>query len=442
MKKEVDKYEDMGVEDENDRGMGALRGFSLGKQTFSSFKNPVYRIFFGAMVGQWAPMNMQMFARNWLLYRLTGSATILGAMSFANALPLLTLSLFGGVIADRVQKKYVLLIGQLSSAVVSLGIALPLTLGYLSPERTFTFTGIVIPSWSLLVVASLLQGVIMALMMPSRQAILAEIVGEEELMNAVSLNTLGMNALRIFGPAGAGLLITAVGYDGVYYAMTALYLTSVIFIVFMPLTSTMTISGGGALADAKAGISYIRHDKTILLILAFTLCAVILSMPYMMLLPVIADRVLNVAEAQTGWLVSVSGVGAIIGSLILASLPNKKRGLMLLGSGLLLGLSLAGFSFSTFWYLSLGLIVLVGLGQTGRMTLGNTLLMYYVDDGYRGRVMSVYMMEFGLMSFGTFAAGVLTEKVGVQWALGGFALILTCLSFLALAFVPRLRKLD
>ncbi|MFC1978339.1 MFS transporter, partial [Chloroflexota bacterium] len=89
-----------------------------------------------------------------------------------------------------------------------------------------------------------------------------------------------------------------------------------------------------------------------------------------------------------------------------------------------------------------GLIVFVGLGQTGRMTLGNTLLMYYVDDDYRGRVMSIYMMEFGLMSFGSFTAGLLTEAVGVQWALGGFAMILFCLSILVLAFVPRLRKLD
>ena len=442
MKKETDKYEDMGVEDEDSRGIGATRGISLGKHTFKSFENPVYRLYFGAMVGQWAPMNMQMFARNWLIYRLTGSAVILGAMSFANALPLLSLSLFGGVIADRVQKKNVLLFGQISSAVVSLGIALTLTLGYLSPERTFAILGIVIPSWSLLAVGSVLQGTIMALMMPSRQAILPEIVGEEQLMNAVSLNNLGMNTLRIFGPAVAGLLITAVGYEGVYYTMTVLYLMSVVFIVLMPPTGTITLGGGGALADIKAGISYVRHKPIILIILAFTLGTVVLSMPYMFLLPIIAVDVLNVAEEQTGWLMSASGIGAIIGSIILASLPNKKRGLMLLGSGLLLGLALTGFSFSTFWYLSLGMIVFVGLGQTGRMTLGNTLLQYYVADEYRGRVMSIYMMEFGLMSFGTFTAGLLTEAVGVQWALGGFAMVLVFLSILVMVFVPQLRKLD
>jgi MFS family permease len=417
-------------------GMGGGGGgrISLGRQTFRSFKNPVYRLYFGALLGQMAAMNMQMFARMWLVYRLTGSPAIMGAMSFANAVPMLLLSLFGGVIADRIQKKYVMLFGQMSSAIVSLGVALALSMGYISAERAGSL-------W-ILVVASVLQGTIMALMMPSRQAILPEIVGEEELMNAVSLNTMGMNTLRIFAPALTGLLIGAVDYQGVYYVMTGAYVVSVIFITFLPRTSPITIRGRGALADIKEGLQYLRHETTLILILVFTLLVVILSMPYMMLLPVICVEVLNVAEQQGGVLTSVSGIGAIIGSLVLASLPNKKRGLMLLVSSVALGVALAGFSFSSMWYLSLGLIVFVGLAQTGRMTLGNTLIQYYVADEYRGRVMSVMMMEFGLMSFGTFTAGLLAEALGAQWALGGFALVLVILSVLALVFVPRIRNLD
>ena len=115
---------------------------------------------------------------------------------------------------------------------------------------------------------------------------------------------------------------------------------------------------------------------------------------------------------------------------------------MLMASGLLLGLALASFSFSSSWPISLALIVFVGLGQAGRMTLGNTLIQYYVDDKYRGRVMSIHMMEFGFHSFSTFAAGLLAEGVGVQWALGGFAMVLALLSTLALVFVPQVRKLD
>jgi MFS family permease len=139
---------------------------------------------------------------------------------------------------------------------------------------------------------------------------------------------------------------------------------------------------------------------------------------------------------------SVAGIGALIGSLALASLPNKKRGVLLLSSGLVMGLALVGFASSSSLPLSLGLIVFVGLGQAGRMTLANTLLQYYTEDRYRGRVMSIYMMEFGLTSFGAFGAGLLAEAAGVQWAVGGFAMVLVTLSTLALLFLPRLRKLD
>ena len=106
------------------------------------------------------------------------------------------------------------------------------------------------------------------------------------------------------------------------------------------------------------------------------------------------------------------------------------------------GLSLSFFAFSTTWNLSLVLMVFVGLGHAGRMTLSNTLLQYYVEDEYRGRVMSIYMMDFGIMSFGTLAVGVLAEAIGIQWAIGGFAMLLTFLAVLGLAFVPKLRKLD
>ncbi len=407
---------------------------SLRKRTFSSFKNPVYRLYYGGLLFQQFPMHMRVMARSLLIYRLTGSAAILGAMALANAIPMLLLSLFGGVIADRVQKKYVIIAGQVGSAMVSLGVALALTLGYLSVERA--------GSWWILIVASILQGAILGLTIPSRQAIMREIVSVEQLMNAVSLTVMGMNVLRLFAPALTGFLIDAFDFKAVYYIMTASYLVSVVFIASMPPTSTITTRRGNALTDIKEGFKYLRHETTILLILVFTLFAILLSMPYFLLMPIFADDILKVGATGMGWLLSVSGIGAIIGSTILASLPNKKRGIMLLASGLILGLALVGFSFSNSYNLSLALMIVVGLGQVGRMTLGNTLLQYYVADAYRGRVMSIYLMEFGLTSFGVFAAGLIAEAIGVQWAVGGFAMVLVFLSILALAFVPRIRKLD
>ena len=438
MKKE--EYKSQGRETGLEIAEGGQGGTSPFKRTFSSFKNPLFRLYFGGMIGQMAAFNMQGITTSLLLYRITGSAAILGAMSLANAIPMLILSLFGGVIADRVQKKYVMLIGQSAFAVASLGIALALTLGYLSTERA--------GSWWILVVASILQGVIMGLTQPARVAIIREIVSGEQLMNAVSLNTMGMNTCGIFGPALAGFLIDAFGFEAVYFTMTGTFLMSVGFISFLPRTSTIAARSVSVLAGIKEGLNYIRHDITIFLILLFTLFIVILSMPYGMMMPIFADDVLKFSSGEAigargmGVLLSVSGIGAIVGSLVLASLPNKKRGAMLLIGSFVLGLALTGFSFSRSWPLSLTLIVFVGVGQTVRMTLSNTLIQYYVDDIYRGRVMSIMMMEFGLASFGTFAAGVLTETLGVQWAVGGFALVLVLLSILVLAFVPRLRRLD
>ena len=429
----VDEY----AGDDADSGMdrGGRRGISLRNlKTFSSLKNPVYRLYYGGIMGQRASMNMQMIARSLLIWRLTDSAAILGIMSIFHALPMLLLALFGGVIADRVQKKYVLLVGMVSSAVFSLGVALALNLDYLSADRA--------GSWWILAVASLLQGCVMGLMIPSRQAIIHEIVSEEQLMNAISLDSLGQNTFRLMAPALSGFLIEAFDFEAVYYVMTGLYVLGAVFISFMPLTSKMSVHGGRALADIIEGFKYIRHESTILLILVFTLFVVFLSMPYMTLMPIFTDDILGVGASGLGLLISISGVGAISGSLALASLPNKRRGIMLLVSGLILGAALVGFSFSSSWYLTMVLIVFVGLGQAGRMALGNTLIQYYVDDEYRGRVMSVYMMEFGLTSFGSFAAGMMAEAMGAQWALGGFAMVLALVSLLALAFLPRLRRLD
>lgn len=432
MKKEAGVYKDTGVA--TDRGMNGLPGISLGKQTFSSLGNPVYRLFFFGMLGFTAPMNMEMLARSLLIYRITGSASILGLMALVTAIPMLFLSLFGGVIADRVQKKYVLLAGQAGSALVSLGIALSLTLGYLSPEHA--------GSWWILMVASVLKATVQGLMMPSRQTIISEIVSQDQVMNAVSLNVLQMNSLRLLAPAAAGFIIEAFGFAPIYYITVGFYLLSMVFIALMPPTGMITLRGSGALTDIKEGFHYIRRETAILLTLVFTIFVVILSMPYQMLLSIFADDILRIGARGMGMLMSVAGAGAIAGSLTLASLPNKKRGVMLLISCLVLGIALAGFAFSSTLYLSLGLIAIVGLGQSGRMTLSNTLLQYYSADEYRGRVMSIYMMEFGLSSLGTFTAGLMAEGIGVQWAIGGFAVILVIISLLALIFATRIRKLD
>ena len=419
--------------------------------TFASLKIPAYRLYFGALLGQMAAMNMQMVARSWFMYELTGSATMLGAVALASAVPMLTLSLFGGVMADRVNKKSVLIVGQLASCLVALGIAVSITLGAIT--------------WIHLFVASLLQGAVVSLMMPSRQAIIYELVGESSLMNAIALNAATMNLLRLMAPAFAGFFIALWSIEGVYYIMAALYATGFIFVIYLPSPDAVQVSNEGTMHEVREGLLYIRHNADILALLILTLVVTILSMPYFFLLPVFTKDILILevanlsglaslplighlvstleeSSARLGLLISISGIGALIGSLLVASMPNKRRGLIYLLSLVLVGTVLIIFSVTSSYILALLFFIPLGLGQAGRMALSNTLLQSYTENAYRGRVMSVYMMEWGITMVGVFFIGVLADYTGVQWAIGGSAGLMLAATLYCLIFTSRIRNLD
>jgi len=419
-----------------DTGAGAARqGLSLRNlRTFDSLKNPAFRLFFGNMTGYMAGMNMEMTARNWLIYELTKSPTLLGLKSLAVAGPMLFFSLFGGVIADRVQKNRVLFVGQILSAVISLSVAVALATGYLSGERA--------GSWWVLIVAAAFQGTVSSLMMPSRQVMLYEIVGGQQILNAVSLNTLAMNGMRVLGPALAGFVIHFFGVTTAYYVITGLYFASSLFIPFLPRTKPMGLGGQGAMSDIKEGIRYVRGDTTILVTLIFTLVAIVLATPYWTLIPIVAADVLEVGAGGLAMMMAFIGIGAIGGSLVLASLPDRRRGLLLILSAIGFALALIGFAFSGSWHLSLALLIVAGFGQTGLIAVTTTVLQDYSLDEYRARVMSIFMMEVGLIGFGGFGAALLSEVIPVQWVIGGFAMVLVFLSIVTLGFVPRLRNLN
>jgi len=403
-------------------------------RTLSSLQNPVFRTFALGTVCMFAAMTMQMVTGPLLIYRLTDSSALLGVSSLAHALPLILLSLFGGAIADRVQKKNILFVGMACQAAIGLAIALTLLSGYMSREN--------VGSWWVLIAASVGQGTVMGVMMPSVQAIIPEIIKREQIMNAVALNTMGMNIMSLVAPALAGIMVDAFDFMSVYFCASALFLAGSILMFLLPLTSKVVRRAGSIIADVTQGLRYIRQDKTIFFILAFTLAIVMLSMPYQQLLPIYVDDILKVGATGMGVLLSVSGAGSLVASLVVASLPSKRRGLLLLLSGLISGVALTIFSFSTSWSISLVFIIFVGLGQTLRGTIGNTLVQSYAEPAYIGRVMSIVMMQFGIMSACTFAAGVLAEFIAVQWVVGSFAILLVMISILALVFNARIRKLD
>ena len=282
----------------------------------------------------------------------------------------------------------------------------------------------------------------MGIMMPALQSMVAEIVSREQLMNAVALNTMGMNILQFIAPLAAGFMIEDFGFQAVYFTMTGLYICSVFFISFIPSTRHQTNQSSNILGEIQQGFQYIRKDVTIRIVLVFSLMVTVLAMPYQQLLPIYVDDILEVGARGLGIIMMVSGAGAFVGSIVLAIIPNKKRGLMLLSSGLVAGTALVVFAFSSSWGLSLSVIVFIGLSHTFRMTIASTLLQSYAEAEYRGRVMSIFSMQWGFMSVITFIAGLLAEVVPVQWVLGGLATLLITLSILALTFVSSLRNLD
>jgi len=414
------------------RGKFPLRGI----KTFESFKNPVFRIYYGSMVGQWASMSMQMMARSLLVYRITGSGAILGLMALSQAIPQLIVGLLGGAIADRVQKKHIIITAQTFTGLISLSVALAISTGYLGEENSH--------SWWVLVVTAVGQGIVMGFMMPARMAIIPEIVGEDRIMNAISLTMMAQTVFRLIGPALAGFLIDAYSFASIYFIMTGMFAIATVFALFLPHTSitTSTRKRGSTLRDMAEGLKYIRRETLFALIVIFGMCHMISGMPYAQLLPIFTEDILKVGASGMGLLMTVSGIGALIGSLILASMPNKKRGLLLLFSGIVMSAPLIVFSFSRWWLLSLFMMPLIGMGPTMHGALTGTLIQYYANPDYRGRMQSFVTMGSGLASLGTFIAGVLSDSIGVQWSVGAMAMFLTAVTILYFLFARQITKLE
>ncbi len=400
----------------------------------SSLESPPFRLYFFGTLGQMAAMVVGQVTGPLLMYRLSGSAVLLGTMSLLSAVPLIFLSLFGGVIADRIPKKQIILVSYLCFAAVSLGVGLALHTGWLARERDGSY-------WILLS-ASFVQGGIMGLLMPSLQAMVPEIVKKEYLMNASALSMMGMNILTFVIPIITGVVIDRYNFQTIYYGMAGLYLYAAVFILFAPRVRGVPKRGVNVLVEIGNGFQYIRRSPVLWAVLAYSTVVVALSMPFQQLLPIFTTNILKVDATGLGLLMSVSGLADFIGSVVLTALPNRKRGLMLVASGLLSGLALSGFAFSTQIGLSLGLMVLVGLGVTFRGTISSALLQSYSTPIYMGRVMSLFNIQWGLMALGTFGAGLMVKMVGVQWVVGGMALVLSAISLLTLSVTAALKKLE
>jgi len=404
-------------------------------KTLQSFGNRNFRTYFIGMAGQWAAMSMQAVVQSLLVYRITGSAAILGILALASGIPQVLFCLLAGAMADRFPKKYMLQMAQAATAATSLLVAICLMTGYISEANP--------GSWWILLVTSIIQGAMNALMMTARAALIPELVGTDLVLNATSLNSMGMQIFQFVAPSLAGVLIDVSGFSFVYFLMAGLCIIAIVLTNFLPTTHSSETSGNhNMIADIVEGLKYARSDSSILLIVAFTMMCVVISLPLTTLLSVFADSILKVGATGLGLLQGMMSIGSFLVALVLASMPPKKRGIIMLCCGLCLGVAQMLFAFSNIWVLSLILAIFIGIGRSGHYMPATTMLQSYTDKAYLGRVLSILNLSTGFGSLATFLVGVLTEAVGVQWAVGGTAMVLVISTGLIFLLVPRIRKMD
>ena len=373
-------------------------------------------------------MQMQMLARGYLTYELTGSPALLGIVSAGFALPMLLLSLFGGAFADRLERKRIIQWGQAGAALIALFVAVSISLD--------------VVTWYHLLAASMMQGAVFSFMMPARQAIIPQLVERGMLTNAMALNAMAMSGMTLIAPTIAGFLYNAINPDGVYYVVTGMCVGAMVLTGFLSKTEGSTGTGrAGVLSDIRAGLSYIRRAPLVQALLIIGLTSTVLAMPFRFLMPIFIVDIYNLGPEAMGLMVSGMGVGALGGSLFIAALGNWFRGRVLILSSFLSGLALMLVALLPFYLVAVGLMVLLGLGDAGRRSLNQSLLMEASEEEYRGRVMSIFMINFALIPLGVLPAGLAAEFLGGQMVVGILAGLLIALTTIILFTQRRLRNL-
>ena len=391
-----------------------------------------YRLFFTgqsiSMVGTW----MTRVATSWLVYRLTGSAMLLGVVGFSGQIPSFILAPFAGVFVDRWNRHRLLVWTQVLAMVQSGALAV------------LTFAG-VIEVWHIIAL-SILQGLINAFDMPARQSFVIQMVeSRDDLPNAIALNSSLVNAARLVGPSIAGVIIAIVGEAWCFMIDAVSYIAVIVSLLAMTITPAeveRVVRRLNIAHQLKEGWQYVYNNPAISKILLLLAVVSLVGMPYTVLMPVFASEVLHGGPYTLGFLMAASGTGALTGALFLAARRSVLGlGRFIPGMAAVFGAGLISFSFSRMIWLSLGLMFITGLGFMVQMAVSNTLIQTIVDEDKRGRVMSFYTMAFmGTAPFGSLLAGSVAERIGAPYTLliGGTGCLVGAVWFYRA--LPRLRQ--
>jgi MFS family permease len=387
-----------------------------------------FQLFFSgqliSLTGTW----MQTVAQSWLVYRLTGSGLKLGAVGFASQIPVFLFAPIGGIVADRSNRKHVVIATQVAS----------MTLAFVLAALTLTHR---VQVWHVFVLAALL-GVVNAFDIPGRQSFLVDMVGKDDLMNAIALNSSMFNGARVVGPAMAGVLVARLGEGWCFFANGVSYIAVIAGLMMMNVHAPARVSDKTSpWVHIIEGFQFVNRTAPIRALLVLLGIVSVTGMPYVVLMPIFADKILHrggqefasligshdLGAVRLGILMGAAGVGALLGALTLAVRSGVKglgRWVTVCCAGF--GVSLMLFAYSKSFWLSVLLLLPVGYFIMLQMASSNTLIQVMVPDALRGRVMALYSMMFmGMAPLGALMGGALSDRLGAPLtvAIGGLASI-------------------
>jgi len=373
---------------------------------------------------------MQIIAQAWVVYQIGHSELTLGLVAFASAIPILVISPWGGVIVDRVSRRNLLIMTQAGAMLLAFTLA------------ALAFAGIV-KEWHVIVLAALL-GVVNAFDAPARQAFVPEMVGKEDLPNAIALNSIMFNSARVIGPALAGLLLAIIGAAWCFTLNGISFFAVIIGLWLMKLPPHRPIHNPASpWKQLVSGVQYAAGSREISALILLSLVFSIFGISYFTVLPAFVEKVLHQGAMAYGWVNTASGLGAVSGAFLLAHrVSNGRRGQLLVLTNIAFPLILIAFAFTTLVPLSLVLAFGLGIGFMVQFTTINTLLQTRVEDEFRGRVMGLYTLTFfGFAPFGNLLIGFLGQTLGLGIVMALFAVCSLILSRLVLMRTPEIQKL-
>lgn len=375
-------------------------------ESLRALRHRNYKLFFAgqliSLIGTW----MDQVAESWLVYRLTGSALLLGTVAFAGQIPVFLLAPLGGALADRVDRRKILVATQSSMMVLTFALAF-LTLSHR------------IQVWHIISLAAL-TGVVNAVDLPARQAFVADMVARADLVNAIALNSSMFNGARVIGPAAAGIVVAAIGEGWCFFANGVSFLAVIAGLLMMKMDRPRKAIEGSPLENIIEGFRFVAGTRPVRALMLLLGLVSFTAMPYAVLMPVFADQILHGGPKALGLLMGCSGIGALAGAVTLAMRKTVYGlGTWVAVSCAAFGVALLLFSLSRSLWLSAVLLVPVGFCMMIQMASSNTLIQSMVPDRLRGRVMSVYAMTFmGMAPMGALLAGSLAHTLGAPLTVG------------------------